>query len=84
LYYVERYNNEPSYRDWFDSSFPNNTFESIVGVDSSLGFSNSKLSCSNGKLLVFKSKDMSTVCASPTSIEKLLSKGWATSFVSKN
>ena len=84
LYYVERYNNEPSYRDWFDSSFPNNTFESIVGVDSSLGFSNSKLSCSDGKLLVFKSKDMSTVCASPTSIEKLLLKGWATSFVSKN
>lgn len=84
LYYVERYNNEPGYRGWFDSSFPNDTFESIIGVDSSLGFSDSKLSCSDGKLLVFKTKDMSTVCASPASVDKLLSKGWATSFVSQN
>jgi hypothetical protein len=84
FYYVERYNNEPSYRTWFDNSFPNDTFEGIIGIDSSLGFSASKLSCSDGKQLVFKTKDMSTVCASPTSVEKLLSKGWATSFVSGN
>ena len=83
LYYVERYNNEPSYRDWFDSSFPNNTFEGIIGVGSSMD-SDSKLPCSDGKLLVFKTKDMSIVCASPVSVDKLLSKGWATSFVSKN
>ena len=84
FYYVERYNNEPSYRTWFDNSFPNDTFESIIGVDPSLGFSDSKLSCSDGKHLVFKTKDMSTICASPISVDKLLSKGWATSFVSAN
>ena len=84
LYYVERYNNEPNYRDWFDNSFPNDSFKTIIGVDASLGFSDSKLSCSDGKHLVFKTKDLSTVCASPISIEKLLSKGWATSFVSTN
>ena len=84
LYYVERYNNDPNYRDWFDNSFPNDSFKTIIGVDASLGFSDSKLSCSDGKHLVFKTKDLSTVCASPTSVEKLLSKGWATSFVSTN
>ena len=84
LYYVERYNNEPNYRDWFDNSFPNDSFKTIIGVDASLGFSDSKLSCSDGKHLVFKTKDLSTVCASPISVEKLLSKGWATSFVSTN
>ena len=84
LYYVERYNNEPIYKEWFDDSFPNQTFEEIIGVSSSLGLSDSKLACSEGKQLVFKSRDMSAMCISSVSAEKLLSKGWVISFMSKN
>ena len=30
-YYIDRYNNEQNYRDWFDSQFPNQSIASIVG-----------------------------------------------------
>ncbi len=31
-YYIDRYNNEPSYKDWFDSNFPDYTIYEAVGV----------------------------------------------------
>ena len=31
-YYVDRYNNEESYRQWFDSTFPNQSIYEVVGV----------------------------------------------------
>jgi len=32
-YYIDRYNNEPSYKAWFDKSFPNQTIYEAVGVE---------------------------------------------------
>jgi len=32
-YYIERYNNEPTYKDWFDESFPDQTIYEAVGVE---------------------------------------------------
>ncbi|HXV65997.1 MAG TPA: Ig domain-containing protein [Nitrosopumilaceae archaeon] len=32
-YYINRYNNEPDYKAWFDNSFPNQTIYDAVGVD---------------------------------------------------
>jgi hypothetical protein len=31
-YYIDRYNNEPTYKDWFDRNFPDDTIYEIVGV----------------------------------------------------
>jgi hypothetical protein len=30
-YYIDRYNNEPSYKSWFDSQFPGQTIYSVLG-----------------------------------------------------
>jgi len=30
--YVDRYNNEPDYKDWFDSNYPDYTIEEAVGI----------------------------------------------------
>ena len=30
-YYLDRYNNEPQYKTWFDSQFPLNTIHDVVG-----------------------------------------------------
>jgi hypothetical protein len=30
-YYIDRYNNEQSYRSWFDSQFPNSSIDDVVG-----------------------------------------------------
>ena len=30
-YYIDRYNNEPSYKSWFDSQFPNYLIQDVVG-----------------------------------------------------
>jgi titin len=32
-YYIDRYNNEPSYKAWFDKSFPGQTIYEAVGVE---------------------------------------------------
>jgi hypothetical protein len=32
-YYIDRYHNEPSYKAWFDKSFPNQTIYEAVGVE---------------------------------------------------
>ena len=29
-YYIDRYNNEPNYKDWFDRNFPDQTIQSVV------------------------------------------------------
>ena len=29
-YYLDRYNNEPNYKDWFDRNFPGQTIEEVV------------------------------------------------------
>ena len=29
-YYLDRYNNEPNYKDWFDRNFPGQTIQSVV------------------------------------------------------
>lgn len=31
-YYVDRYNNEPNYKDWFDRNFPGQTIYEVVGA----------------------------------------------------
>ena len=33
-YYIDRYNNEQSYKDWFDSQFPNDSISDVVGYSS--------------------------------------------------
>jgi len=30
-YYIDRYNNEPAYKSWFDSQFPDYTIQDVVG-----------------------------------------------------
>jgi len=32
-YYIDRYNNEPTYKDWFDENFPEQTIYEAVGVE---------------------------------------------------
>jgi len=32
-YYIDRYENEPLYREWFDSNFPDQTIYEIVGIE---------------------------------------------------
>jgi len=32
-YYIDRYNNEPTYKEWFDESFPDQTIYQAVGVE---------------------------------------------------
>ena len=32
-YYIDRYNNEQSYKSWFDSQFPNSSIYNILGYD---------------------------------------------------
>jgi hypothetical protein len=32
-YYIDRYNNEPTYKDWFDENFPDQTIYEAVGVE---------------------------------------------------
>ena len=29
-YYIDRYNNEPNYKDWFDRNFPDQTIQNVV------------------------------------------------------
>jgi hypothetical protein len=31
-YYLDRYNNEPNYQEWFDSQFPDRTIYDVVGL----------------------------------------------------
>jgi len=31
-YYIDRYNNEPAYKDWFDKTYPDYTIEEAVGL----------------------------------------------------
>jgi len=31
-YYIDRYNNEPIYKDWFDRNFPNQSIYEVIGV----------------------------------------------------
>jgi len=31
-HYIDRYNNEPDYKDWFDSNYPDYTIEEAVGI----------------------------------------------------
>ena len=33
-YYIDRYNNEPDYKSWFDSQFPSNSIYDVVGYKS--------------------------------------------------
>lgn len=32
-YYIDRYNNEPTYKEWFDKNFPDQTIYEAVGVE---------------------------------------------------
>jgi hypothetical protein len=32
-YYVDRYNNEPKYKEWFDTNFPGVTVQEAIGLD---------------------------------------------------
>jgi hypothetical protein len=32
-YYIDRYNNEPTYKEWFDENFPDQTIYDAVGVE---------------------------------------------------
>jgi len=32
-YYIDRYNNEPTYKEWFDDNFPDQTIYEAVGVE---------------------------------------------------
>lgn len=32
-HYIDRYNNEPKYREWFDTNYPDFTIEEAVGLD---------------------------------------------------
>jgi len=32
-YYLDRYNDEPSYKSWFDSQFPNDSLYNILGYE---------------------------------------------------
>ena len=32
-YYIDRYNNEPTYKDWFDENFPDQTIYEAVGAE---------------------------------------------------
>jgi hypothetical protein len=32
-YYVDRYNNESAYKEWFDTNFPDRTIEEAVGIE---------------------------------------------------
>ena len=32
-YYIDRYNNEPDYKEWFDRTYPDITIHEAVGVD---------------------------------------------------
>jgi len=38
-YYLDRYYNEPGYRDWFDRNYPNITIEEAIGVEYQSGLS---------------------------------------------
>ena len=31
-YYIDRYNNEPAYKEWFDRNFPNQSIYDVVGI----------------------------------------------------
>lgn len=33
-YYLDRYNTEPAYQEWFDRNFPNKSIYEIIGIDS--------------------------------------------------
>jgi hypothetical protein len=35
-YYLDRYNNEPTYKDWFDTNFPGITIQEAVCLDKSI------------------------------------------------
>ena len=41
-YYLDRYNNEPNYKDWFDRNFPGQTIQEVLVVPSS-DFNKSKI-----------------------------------------
>ena len=32
-YYLDRYNNEPAYQEWFDRNFPNQSIYEVIGID---------------------------------------------------
>ena len=35
-YYLDRYNNEPNYKDWFDRNFPDQTIQDVLVVSTSI------------------------------------------------
>ncbi len=45
-YYVDRYNTEPSYREWFDANYPDYTIYEAVDVEVPMGF------CGEGTTLI--------------------------------
>ena len=72
-HYVDRYNNDKSYREWFDRNFVNTTIHEMLNFES--------VTCSDDKILVFEKRDNSPVCTTDTIASKLLERGWAVSFV---
>ena len=80
--YIDRYNDEPKYKEWFDRNFPNQTFEEIIGFQSSSKFKQESIpACGEGKKLIFKTKNSSPRCIGSEVADKLIARGWATSSI---
>ena len=71
--YVDRYNNEVSYKEWFDRNFPDYTIYEAVGL--AQGIEPEGVICKEALVLIIKHNG-SSVCLRLETAEKLEERGW--------
>ncbi len=71
--YVDRYNNEPNYKEWFDRNFPDYTIYEAVGL--AQGIEPEGVICKEALVLIIKHNG-SSVCVRLETAEKLEERGW--------
>ncbi len=71
--YVDRYNNEVSYNEWFDRNFPDYTIYEAVGL--AQGIEPEGVICKEALVLIIKHNG-SSLCVRLETAEKLEERGW--------
>jgi len=71
--YVDRYNNEARYKEWFDRNFPDYTIYEAVGL--AQGIEPEGVICKEALVLIIKHNG-SSVCVRLETAEKLEQRGW--------
>jgi len=64
-YYIDRYENEPLYREWFDGNFPDQTIYEIVGIELPLSIESISNNFGNG---IFEENSVDSIVITESSL----------------